>query len=342
MQYLNIYRKKDILAHTKVRRFETRIGEMVQYLKDAANLEASLKASDASIVIIGAPEDIGQQANEESGGAAMAWPAFLQAFLNTQSNDFFDGTGVLLLGHFDFGEVEKLIENNAHDKEEKLAAYRHAVNTLDEAVEGIIKMVTSLKKIPVLIGGGKNNAYGCMKGAAKGWHKAGELPLAQLHAISLDAQAAYRPAEGRHSGNPFRYAEDDGYLEKYCVVGLHEGLLPQNSWLDIVNNPFFDFVTFEDIFLRHKQSFEQAVHHAIDFTSGSRCGVEADLGCISGEVTVQAGGISPLHARRYLHLAATLAKPAYVHISTAAGSNQAAGRLAADMVTDFIKALLQG
>src|SRR5207245_1634460 len=113
--------------------------------------------------------------------------------------------------------------------DEKLQAYRHAVNSIDDAVEQVTKLITSHKKIPVVIGGGHNNAYGCLKGAAKGLHKAGTLPLAQLNAINLDAYAEYKPAEGRHSGNAFRYAEDDGYLAKYCVVGLHESDLPQNS-----------------------------------------------------------------------------------------------------------------
>ena len=138
------------------------------------------------------------------------------------------------------------------------------------------------------------------------------MPLAQLNAINLDAHAEYRPAEGRHSGNAFRYAEDDGYLAKYCVVGLHESDLPQNSWLDIANNPFMDFVTYEDIFLHGKQSFVQAVQHAIDFTSDTLCGIELDMDSIGYSASLI--GISPLNARQYIHLTATQSKtrvPAY-------------------------------
>ncbi len=39
------------------------------------------------------------------------------------------------------------------------------------------------------------------------------LPLAQINSINLDAHSDFRPAEGRHSGNGFRYAEEDGYLQ---------------------------------------------------------------------------------------------------------------------------------
>ncbi|MGF1948884.1 arginase family protein, partial [Enterococcus gallinarum] len=80
-----------------------------------------------------------------------------------------------------------------------------------------------------------NNAYPCIKGAAKGWHKAGVLEIAQINAVNLDAHADYRAMEGRHSGNAFRYAEEDGYLEKYCVIGLHENYITQNVWMDMVN-----------------------------------------------------------------------------------------------------------
>lgn len=340
MQRLKVYTRQDILAHTKVRRFETKVGEMVQHLHDATNIEQSLQHSSARFVIVGVPEDLGVKGNEGTGGGYEIWQPFLSHFLNIQSNDFFDGSDVMLLGHFNFSELTTLIESNAHGYDEKLQAYRHAVNSIDDAVEQVTKLIASCNKIPLIISGGHNNAYGCLKGTAKGLHKAGTLPLAQLNAINLDAHAEYRPAEGRHSGNAFRYAEDDGYLAKYCVVGLHENSLPQNSWLDIANNPFMDFVTYEDIFLHGKQSFVQAVQHAVDFTSDTMCGIELDIDSIQAAGSV---GVPVLNARQYIHLTATQSKPAYLHI--AAGDTQisnniaAAGRFAGYLVSDFIKAL---
>lgn len=341
MQRLKVYSKQDILDHTRIRRFETRIGEMVQYLQDSSNIEQALQQSSAKFVIIGVPESIGVKGNAGAGCTEAVWEPFLSNFLNIQSNDFFEGSDVLLLGHFDFSELSNLIESNAHDYDEKLQAYRHAVNSIDDAVEQVTKLITSLKKIPIVIGGGHNNAYGCLKGSAKGLHKAGTLPLAQLNAINLDAYAEYGPAEGRHSGNAFRYAEDDGYLAKYCVIGLHENDLPQNSWLDIANNPFMDFVTYEDIYLHGKQSFVEAVQHAIDFTSDTLCGAEIDLGSIGSFASCV--GVSPLNARQYIHLAATQSKAAYLHIAGGdalnADNSAAAGKLAGCLVSDFIKAI---
>ncbi|MGP2420489.1 hypothetical protein, partial [Listeria monocytogenes] len=69
------------------------------------------------------------------GGADSAWLSFLKAFLNIQSNDFLEGSDILLLGHFDFSVIEQLIEQHAHEGEKKMEAFRHAVNTVDDAVE---------------------------------------------------------------------------------------------------------------------------------------------------------------------------------------------------------------
>ncbi len=347
MQSLKIYNKQDVLGLTRLRRFETRIGERVQLVSDAANIEQSIATSDAGFVLVGVPEDIGVRANNGIGGAATTWVPFLKALLNTQSNDFFEGSSVLLLGHLDFSELARLIDNNAANEEERLSALRHAVVAIDEAVEQVVKIITSHKKIPIVIGGGHNNAYGCIKGAAKGLHKAGLIPLTQINAINLDAHADYRPAEGRHSGNAFRYADDDGYLEKYCVIGLHENYIPQNVWIDMVNNPFTDIVTYEDIFLYEKRNFLQAIAHATGFTEGSYCGIELDLDSIESALSSAATpcGISALHARQYVSFAATDSKVAYLHICEGAAAladgrtSELTGKLVSYIVLDFMKAI---
>src|SRR5690606_16961508 len=144
------------------------------------------------------------------------------SFLNTQSNDFLSGEEILLLGHFDFGDFKYLIENNAYNQTELLEAYRKAVTLIDDEVENMLKAIAAAKKIPLIIGGGHNNAYPIIKGVAKGLQKVHGLPLAQINCINLDAHTDYRPEEGRHSGNGFRYAETNGYLGKYSIIGLHE------------------------------------------------------------------------------------------------------------------------
>lgn len=348
MKHFKFYNKEDILSLTKIRRYETKLGERIQVLADSNNIEHSLQESKAGFVLIGIPEDIGIKANHGIGGADSAWNPFLQSFLNIQSNDFLEGGELLLMGHFDFSDMEHLIENNALSFDEKSEAFRHAVNTIDAEVEQLIHIITQNKKIPIVIGGGHNNSYPCIKGSAKGYYKAGLLPIAQINAINLDAHADLRPMEGRHSGNGFTYAEEDGYLEKYCVIGIQENYLPQNVWMDIVNNPFVDCITYEDIFVHEKRTFLQAIGHATSFTDDTRCGIELDLDIVENVLSSASSpvGISANQARQYVQYATAQSKVAYLHICEGAThlsdgrKNASTGKLISFLVSDFVKSVL--
>jgi formiminoglutamase len=350
MRHLKFYNKQDILYLTRLRRFETKLGERVHTGIDPEDPEKSIKESGARYVLFGIPEDLGAKGNFGIGGADTLWIPFLQSFLNIQSNDFFDGGEILVAGHFDFGDMQYLIDTTAKGEDEKIEAYRHAVNTIDDEVEHLVKLITENKKIPIVVGGGHNNTYPLIKGSAKGWHKAGVIPLAQINCINLDAHADYRPLEGRHSGNAFRYAEEDGYLQKYCIVGLHENYLPQNIWVDIVNNPFIDCITFEDIFVHEKRTFIQAVAHATGFTEDSLTGIDLDLDAIQNTLSsaMTPVGITPVHARQYISFAAADSKPAYLHICEGATrladgrTDATSGKLISYLVSDFIKAMAGG
>lgn len=346
MKHFKFYNKQDVLALTHVRKFETKLGERVKCMPDNTSIEDVLKQTDCNYVLFGVPEDIGVKANQGRSGADSAWFPFLSSFLNIQSNDFLTGENILLIGHFDFNDLKILIESNAATPDEKLEAYRHAVNAIDEEVENLVKLISQYKKVPIIIGGGHNNAYPAIKGAAKGLHKAELIQLAQINCINLDAHADYRPVEGRHSGNAFRYADEDGFLNKYCIVGLHENYLQQNVLTDIVNNPFIDFITYEDIFINEKRNFIQAIAHATGFTEETYTGIELDIDIIEKALSsaVTPSGISSLHARQYLNFVATDAKVAYLHISEGATRSDddivdsTTGKLIGYLVTDFIKA----
>jgi formiminoglutamase len=298
-------------------------------------------------VIVGIPEDIGVKANLGVGGADSSWTSFLQSFLNIQSNDFCSGEDILLLGHFDFGDLKYLIENNAFNEEEKVSAYRHAVNTIDEEVETLLKIISTAGKFPIVIGGGHNNAYPLLKGVSKGLFKNNEIPLAQLNAINLDAHSDYRSMEGRHSGNAFRYAESDGYLGKYSIVGLHENYVSQNVLVDIQSNPFMQYTSYEDIFLRERKSFMQAVGQAVDFTHDSYTGIELDLDAVQNTLSSAhtPSGISALLARQYITYTARHARAAYLHICEGASQlsdgrkDESTGKLISYLVSDFVKGM---
>jgi formiminoglutamase len=344
--HFTCYNKEDLLKLTRIRKFETKLGERVQSVANGTDIESALKSNAASFVIVGIPEDIGVRANEGLGGADSAWLPFLSSFLNIQSNDFLSGEDVLVLGHFNFDELRRLIESNAHNTDELLIAFRHAVHTIDEEVEALIKLITSYNKKPIVIGGGHNNAYPLIKGAAKGLHKAGLIPIAQINAVNLDAHTDYRPVEGRHSGNPFRYADEDGFMQKYCAIGVQENYIPQNVWVDIVNNPFIDLITFEDIFVHQKRTFMQAVSHASAFTDDNFTGIELDLDSIGHALSsaLSPVGITAIHARQYVNFMAATSKAAYLHICEGATklgdgkSDDTTGKLLCYLVSDFIKA----
>jgi formiminoglutamase len=154
------------------------------------------------------------------------------------------------------------------------------------------------------------------------------LPLAQINAINFNAASGYGAAEGRHSNNAFRYADDDGYLEKYCMIGTCESSLQQNVWLDIVNNPFIDCLTHEDIFIREKRSLRHAVVHAIDFTDDSHCGINLNTAAGNSDILRQYITFTAMHAQvAYLHIAESLLPAHTTH----------AGRLTALLVNDFVK-----
>lgn len=346
MQHLKIYTKQDILSLTRIRRFETKLGERLLVVHDPEQITQALQETSAKYVLFGIPEDLGAKGNFGTGGADTLWIPFLQHFFNIQSNDFLDGKEILIIGHFDFGDIQYLIDTTAKGEDERIESYRHAVNTIDDEVEHLVKLITESGKIPIVVGGGHNNAYPLIKGAAKGWHKNGKIPLAQINCINLDAHADYRPMEGRHSGNAFRYAEDDGYLSKYCVIGLHENYIPQNSWIDIVNNPFIDCITFEDIFLHEKRTFLQAVAHATGFTEDSLTGIDVDLDAIQHTLSsaMTPVGVSPVHARQFISFAGADSKPAYLFICEGATrlsdgrTDYSSGKLVSYLVSDFIKA----
>lgn len=347
MNYFKFYSQEDLRSLTQTRRFETRMGERVKSISLKEDWMQGLRNCPSKYVLLGVPEDIGIRANYGISGADTAWLPFLSCFLNNQSNDFLTGEDVLVLGHFDFGDLKYLIEKNANSEAEMVEAYRHAVNIIDDAVENMIKVITGLNKIPIVIGGGHNNAYPIIKGAAKGLFKREAIPLAQINCINLDAKPDCSPADGRHSGNGFHYAEADGYLGKYSIIGVHENAVPQMVLLEVHNNPFIDYISFEEIFIHQRKTFLQAVAHASHFTEDNFTGIELDISAVEQALSNEMNpcGVSALQARQYISHTAQASKCAYLHICEAATQlsdgtkNATTGKLINYLVSDFLKAL---
>lgn len=345
MKHFRFYNKKDILSISQVRRFETRIGERIHCLNPDAGWPESLKETKAKYILIGIPEDLGVKGNNGMGGAETAWLPFLNAFLNTQSNDYFSGEEILLLGHFDFGDLKFLIESNAYNQQEKLDAYRHAVQTVDEEVENIVKHVASAGKIPIVIGGGSNNAYPLLKAVSKGLLKINQLQLAQLNAIHLGAHTGFGASEGRHSGNAFRYASEDGYLGKLALIGYHENHVSQSSLFELGENPFVQKHSFETIAIHQRYDLIQAFAQSAEFTSDTYCGIELSLDGVQDVLSSFCAptGITVTQARQFMHFTSAQTKAAYLHIAEGAcqtndgRKDETTGKLISYLVMDFVK-----
>ena len=100
MKHFKFYNKQDILSLTRLRRFETKLGERLQVANGKESWEQAINNSTANFVLFGIPEDIGVRANHGMAGSDSAWLPFLQSFLNIQSNDFLSGDDMLLTRTF--------------------------------------------------------------------------------------------------------------------------------------------------------------------------------------------------------------------------------------------------
>lgn len=346
LKHFSFYTKQDILNQTRLRRYETKLGEKLRVVEDPEKFAESLTASSARFVLFGVPESIGIQANYGIGGAETAWLSFVQSFVNIQSSDKFTGEEIILPGFFDFSEVMRVIDSHSKSPEEKVDACRHAVaNIIDDEVEELVKIIVGAGKIPIIIGGGHNNCYPVIKGSAKALHKQGKINKPQINAVNVDAHADFRIMEGRHSGNGFRYAMEEGYLGKYAIVGLHENYNPQSMMDDLYSNINIQYSLFEDIFMHERLNFMQSLAQAFSFTDDQFTIVELDLDCVEGILSsaMTPSGISAMHARQYLNFAGANQQIAAVHICEGAERLQNGlesghtGKLIAYLVSDFIK-----
>lgn len=341
MQHFIFYKKENYLAFTKTRAGETKTGEKIQAISNEKKWLDELKKSKSTFVIIGIPEDIGVKANHGIGGTQTVWPSFLASFFNTQHNQFFNAEKILLLGEFDFSSYQTKIKNKP------VEYLREIVSEIDIHLAGLIQQVVSCNKIPIIIGGGHNNAYGNIKGAALGLHQNKKIKSPKINAINFDAHADFRALEGRHSGNGFSYAMHDGYLAKYSIVGLHENYMSQTMLVNIKKNKNIQTHFFEDIFVREKVSLKTSISKALQFTKETYTGLEIDLDAIENMLSsaTSPNGFSVTQARQFIHQTATKSKVAYLHICEGAAEldnglkSTNTGKFIAYLVSDFIKAV---
>ncbi|MBL7718633.1 MAG: formimidoylglutamase [Flavipsychrobacter sp.] len=331
MGYLHIATRSHLDHLLNKRPGETKLGEMVQVVA-AGNWQQELAASSARFVLLGIPEDIGVRANYGVGGAHTLWEPALKAILNVQHTQRLNGEQLLVLGDFNFRD---LMQQAEHADVQRL---RELVAEIDEVVFPVVRDIVAAGKIPIVIGGGHNNAYPLLKGSSEGAGK-------PVNCLNLDAHSDYRIMEGRHSGNGFRYARKKGYLDLYALVALHENYNAQEVIAELEADPGILFSTYEDIFIHKRLDYDSAVGNAIAHTRGNRAGIELDLDSIEHILSSAAtpSGVSVLQARQYVAACARNVNAAYLHLAEGAvkmkhgREDLYTAKLVAYLVTDFIK-----
>ena len=159
---LQFYTTEDLKKHTSSRQGEEKFGHAVGLV----NSWQALEKSNATYAVLGIAEDVGVRANMGRSGAEKAWSSCLSALCNIQSNSYTNPSNTIILGEIDCkAEQQRACKLDIKDPnyQTKIGGL---VQQIDTKVSRVIAKIISAKKIPVIIGGGHNNSYGNIKGAA--------------------------------------------------------------------------------------------------------------------------------------------------------------------------------
>lgn len=340
MEKLIPFTIQDLAKATNHRSGEIKFGEKMNIIPKGIDPTTFLNSSDAKYVLFGIPEDIGIRANFGRPGAASAWNSAITSIANIQHNRFCKGNQILVLGQLNVNqEMEDVKDLNFNDFDDRVKL-SELVAKIDKDVSHIIFKIIKSGKIPIIIGGGHNNAYGNIKGTALAKGK-------PINAINFDVHSDFRILEGRHNGNAFSYAFEEGFLKKYFIFGLHENYTSK-SVLDIIKKTDnrVRYSTYDAIKIRKEKDFDQELISASEFIQTDCYGIEIDLGAIpnipSSAMTLS--GFSVEELRQFVSFFGKSKKAAYLHICEGAPdlgeekNSHLIGKLIGYLVTDFIKA----
>ena len=336
MDKLILFNKSDLKKLLKKRPDESKFGEHIKLLSNVQGIYEQLKNLDVRYVIFGVPEDVGVFANHGNTGAYRAWDATIKILLNTQHSQLNDASKVAILGYLDFSTERETISNLNQQKTKDLKFARELVAKIDTYVTQIVHDIVKAGKIPIVIGGGHNNAYGNIKGSSLALKK-------PINTINFDAHTDFRKEEGRHSGNGFSYAYTEGFLKNYFVFGLHENYTSQTI-LDKMNQlKTIQYNTFEAIEIRKDLKFKQEMSKALEFINNSAFGIEIDCDAIENipSSAKTPSGFSVSKTRQFVSHFAKNKNAVYLHICEAAPKKKEEnqiGKLISYLITDFIRA----
>lgn len=336
MDNLVLFKKDDLKLQLKNRQGESKFGQHVQLLSNFTTIYDDIVNLDVTHVIFGIKEDIGVFANYGNLGTSKAWEATLKVLLNIQSNRFTNANKVLLLGYLDYSVyLEKLMDRSQKNKKH-IAKARKKTAKIDFDVSELVYQIVRAGKIPIVIGGGHNNAYGNIKGASLAFKK-------PINVVNFDAHSDFRPEEGRHSGNSFSYAYNEGFLKNYFIFGLHENYTSENILNVLDKNKAIQYNTYESMEVRNEFIFSAELERALNFVLDAPYGIEIDCDAIenipSSAMTPSGFGVNK--ARSFTDYFGKQKNACYLHICEAAPTSETeiqVGKLISCLITDFIRA----
>jgi formiminoglutamase len=340
MENIVRFTESDLTKYTSHRSGEIKFGERILTIPKDEETTEFLKKCDASFVLIGIPEDIGVRANFGRPGTDSAWESAIKSIANLQHNKFLKGNSLVILGHIDTASaMEKAATLDAATKDGR-KALSELVEKIDKDVAHTVCQVLLAGKTPIIIGGGHNNAYGNIKGAALAKGR-------PVNAINFDAHTDFRQLEGRHSGNGFSYAFEEGFLKNYFIFGLHENYASKGVLENVRKySDRIKYNTYEQIAVRKEKGFSSEMIFALDFIEDETFGIEIDLDAIPGVASsaITPTGFSAERVRQFIYHFGAHENAAYLHICEGAPSldneknSHLTGKLIAYLVTDFMKA----
>jgi len=335
---LHIFERQAVERYLHRRNGEQKVGERLR-LADRNDWTVDLgrlRAQGVRYALIGIPESVGPLANLGRCCSEHAWPAFLSAFLNLQHNRFLNGERIVCLGAVHTAAVNAEAALLDGQQPEDIARLRRLCTRLDRIVSAVLENVFASGLIPIVIGGGHNNAYPLIKSAACALaHPQG------IGCVNVDPHADLRPREGRHSGNSFRYALDAGYLQRYFVVGLHE-VYNTETMLDLLTaSNQIGFAGFDP-----GETPSRHVEEIVSFFPDPALpvGLDIDLDAIANmpSSAMTPSGYTLDQIRAFLRILAAARPLQYLHLPEGApaldnpGQMQQVGKSLAYLVSDFI------
>lgn len=332
MEGLKIYNYKSIEKLISIRHGETRFGEQIAFIEKLDDLSKA----EAKFVLFGIPEDIGVRANHGKPGTSQAWDACLNSLLNIQKNEFTAPENIILLGEIDCrSEMQKAANIDEADPNyyPKLG---DLVERIDEKVSYLVEQVISAGKIPIIIGGGHNNAYGNIKGTSSALKK-------PINILNIDAHTDLRMLEHRHSGNGFSFAKSDGHLGKYSMFGIHKNYTPQYIYDEISSNSNIRFDFFENLILQTHQGKMAAFNSHLEFVNKQAFGLELDCDAIMNfpSSAQSPSGFALNMVRNFIKITSEEKNCKYLHICEASPGKEnyaQVGKALSFFITDFLKA----